>query len=275
MVTDDYFKAMGIAVHRGRGFVPTDRLATERIVVINEALAAKAFPNEDPIGHVLQTFDERGERIIGVVGNVAENTLIEAAVPARYMLYEHVPVMLPATTFVLAAAGPADVPRLLDFGRSIIQREGRQLAIEQTLSMQSVFEDAVGAPGRLAVLLSLLAGLALLLGAVGVYGMISHFVTRRSREYGIRLALGLSPGHVVTQVLGRGLRLVAAGSVVGVVAAVLLTRLLASLLYGVEATDARALAGAVLALLLAGALAAFIPARRASRTDPAFVLRQQ
>ena len=141
--------------------------------------------------------------------------------------------------------------------------------------MSSVFEDAVGAPGRLAVLLSLLAGLALLLGAVGVYGMISHFVTRRMREYGIRLALGLQPGRVVAQVLGRGLRLVALGSGIGIIAALLFTRLLSSLLYGVEATDASALAGAVLALLIAGALAAFVPARRASRTNPAFVLRQQ
>jgi predicted permease len=275
MMTDDYFKAMGIAVHRGRGFTPADRMSAERIVVINEALAAKVFPNEDPIGRVLQTFDDRGERIVGVVANVAENTLTEPPVPARYMLYEQVPVMLPATTFVVAASSAEDVPRVLDLARTAIQRDGRQLAIERTQSMQSVFEDAVGAPGRLALLLSLLAGLALLLGAVGVYGMISHFVTRRAREYGIRLALGLSPGHVVTQVLGRGLRLVAIGSVVGVVAAVALTRLLSSLLYGVEATDTWAMAGAVAALLFAGALAALIPARRASRTDPAFVLRQQ
>jgi putative ABC transport system permease protein len=275
MITDDYFKAVGIALHRGRGFTPADRVSNERIVVINEALAAKVFANEDPIGRVLQTFDDRGERIIGVVGNVAENTLTDPPVPARYMLYEHVPIMLPATTFVISAANASDVPRLLDLARSAIQRDGHQLAIERTLSMQSVLEDAVGAAGRLAVLLSLLAALALLLGAVGVYGMISHFVTRRTREYGIRLALGLSPGHVVTQVLGRGLRLVAVGSVLGVAAALALTRLLSSLLYGVEATDARVLGGAVVALLLAGALAAFIPARRASRTDPAFVLRQQ
>jgi ABC-type antimicrobial peptide transport system permease subunit len=275
MITDDYFKVMGITLRRGRTFVPSDRASGERLVVINEALAAKVFPNEDPVGRMLQTFDDAGERVIGVVGNVAENTLTDPAVPARYMLYEQVPDMLPATTFVLAAASAADVPRLLDFARSAIQRDGKQLAIERTRSMQSVFEDAVGAPGRLAILLSLLAGLALLLGAVGVYGMISHFVSRRAREYGIRLALGLSPAHVVSQVLGRGLRLVLAGTVVGAIAAMVLTRLLASLLYGVEATDPRALLGAVAALLIAGALAAFIPARRASRTDPAFVLRQQ
>jgi ABC-type antimicrobial peptide transport system permease subunit len=105
--------------------------------------------------------------------------------------------------------------------------------------------------------------------------MISHFVTRRVREYGIRLALGLPPGRVVSLVLGRGLRLVTIGSAVGVVAALILTRLLASLLYGVGAADPQVLAGAVAVLVVAGAFAAFIPARRASRTDPAFVLRQQ
>jgi putative ABC transport system permease protein len=275
MITDDYFKTMGIAIRRGRGFAPTDRRSTERLVVINEALAAKYFSRDDPIGHVLQTFDERGERIIGVVANVAENTLTDPPVPARYMLYEHVPVMLPATTFVLSGTSAADVPRLLDMARAVIQRDGRQLAIERTLSMASVFDDAVGPAGRLSTLLSLLAGLALLLAAVGVYGMISHFVTRRTREYGIRLALGLSPGRVVSQVLGRGLRLVGFGSVIGIVAALALTRLLASLLYGIKASDPQALAGAVAVLLVAGALAAIVPARRASRTDPTLALREQ
>jgi putative ABC transport system permease protein len=276
MITDDYFGTMGIAVRRGRGFVAADTRSTARLVVINEALAAKYFPGEDPIGRYLETFDDRGERIIGVAANVAENTLIDPPVPARYMLYEHVPFMMPATTFVLSGASAEDVPRLLAAARAVIQRDGgSRAALERTLSMASVFDDAVGAPGRLATLLSLLAGLALLLGAIGVYGMISHFVTRRVREYGIRLALGLPPGRVVSLVLGRGLRLVGIGSAVGIVAALALTRLLSSLLYGVGAADPGVLAGAVAILLVAGAFAAFIPARRASRTDPAFVLRQQ
>jgi predicted permease len=276
MITDGYFKTMGIAIRRGRGFEPTDRLSAERLVVINEALAAKYFPGEDPIGRYLETFAGAGERIIGIAANVAENTLIDPPVPARYMLYEHVPVMLPATTFVVSGGSAEDVPRLLSAARAVIQRDGgSRVALERTLSMASVFDDAVGAPGRLATLLSLLAGLALLLGTIGVYGMISHFVTRRVREYGIRLALGLPPGRVVSLVLGRGLRLVTIGSAVGVVAALILTRLLASLLYGVGAADPQVLAGAVAVLVVAGAFAAFIPARRASRTDPAFVLRQQ
>ena len=274
IVTGDYFDTMGIAVRRGRGFAPADRLSSERLVVINEALAAKYFVGEDPIGRFLGTFDGPGERIIGVAADVAENRLTDPPVPARYMLYEHVPVMMPAATFVVAGSGPDEVPRLVAAARSALQRDGR-IAIEGTLSLASVFDDAVGAPGRLATLLSLLAGLALLLGAIGVYGMISHFVTRRVREYGIRLALGLPPGRIVSLVLGRGLRLVGIGSALGIVAALALTRLLASLLYGVDSTDPMVLAGAVAMLIVAGAFAAFIPALRASRTDPAFVLRQQ
>jgi hypothetical protein len=264
---------MGIALRRGRGFVPTDALSTERVVVINEALAAKYFPGEDPIDRIIEMVDEW--RIVGVVANVAEQELTDPPIPTRYMLYGQIQPSLPIASFVLSGASAQDVPRLLEAGRQTIQREGRQLAIVRTLAMSSVFDDAVGAPGQLATLLSLLAGLALLLGAVGVYGMISHFVTRRTRDYGIWLALGVPPGRVASQVLGRGLRLVGLGSIVGIIAALAMTRLLSSLLYGVQATDPLALAGAVLTLLAAGALAAFIPARRASRTDPVAVLRQQ
>jgi predicted permease len=276
IVTHDYFETLGIAVRRGRGFETTDRAGTERVVVINEALAAKYFPGEDPIGRIVDTgFDDRGERVIGVVENVAEAYLTDGPVAARYMLYDQVPLMWHEVTFVLRSGSPELVPALVQSARATLQREGRQLAVQETTTLASVFEEAVGAPGRLATLLSLLAGLALLLGAVGVYGMISHFVTRRTREYGIRIAMGLSPQRLVSHVMSRGIRLVAAGSVIGVVAALVLTRLLSSMLYGVSPADPQALGGAVLALLVIGALAALVPARRASRTDPVLVLRQQ
>ncbi len=183
IVTDDYFKAMGIRLRAGRAFEPADRQSKERLVIINEALAQKYVPGEDPIGRYLETFDANGERIIGVVGNVAEERLTDPPPPARYMLYEHVPVMLPATTFVVAGASAADVPRLLQAARTVLQRNGQSMAVERTAAMASIFDDAVGPPGRLATLVSLLAGLALVLGAVGVYGMISHYVTRRLRAY--------------------------------------------------------------------------------------------
>ena len=124
-------------------------------------------------------------------------------------------------------------------------------------------------------LVSLLTALALLLGGIGIYGVISHFVARRKRDWGIRIALGLSPSRVVGGVVGRGTTLVVVGISIGVLAFVVFARLLSSLIYGVGATDPLAIAAAVGALLMVGVLAALVPAARASRTDPAIVLREQ
>ena len=276
MVTHDYFNALGMDIRRGRGFVPTDRAGVERVVVINEALATKYFPGEDPIGHVLRTgFEDGGERIVGIVENVAEAYLTDGPVPARYMLYDQVPEIWHEVTFVLAANRPDDVPAIIQAVRSTLPRQSAHLAIDRTTTLAIVFDEAVGPAGQVVNLLGLLAILALVLGAVGVYGMISHFVSRRTRDYGIRIAMGLPPQRLVSQVLGRGLGLVGLGSVVGIAAAVVLTGVLSSFLYGVEASDPGALGAAVLALLTTGALAALVPARRASRTDPVLVLRQE
>jgi putative ABC transport system permease protein len=275
IVTPDYFRTLGVPVRKGRGFEASDRASSERVVVINEALAAKYFPGEDPIGRILYTGFEGGERVIGIVGNVAEADLTDEPVPARYMLFEQLPYAPHQATYVLAGRSDDDLPAILSGAQATLRREGRQLAFQKASTLESVFDAAVGAPRQVAALLSMLAILALFLGAVGVYGMISQFVARRTREYGIRIALGLSPRRVIGHVMGRGIRLVAFGGALGVAAALFLTRLLSSFLYGVGAADPTALAGAVAALLAVGALAAFVPARRASRTDPVLALRQQ
>jgi putative ABC transport system permease protein len=166
---------------------------------------------------------------------------------------------------------PASV--LVD-ARSAIARESSQLAVQQTTTMKNILDLALGPTGQVVTLVSLLAGLALVLGAVGVYGVISHYVGRRSREYGIRIALGQQPLLVIRQVVGRGAGLVALGSAIGIALAIGASRLFASLLYGVQPTDPLAMAGAIGVLLAVGVLAAFVPARRASLTDPAVVLRQ-
>lgn len=274
MVTRDYFGTLGMPITKGRNFSPSDRTGSERVVVINEALAAKFFPNEDPIGRMLQTFDDAGERIVGVVGNAAETNLTEPAPPARYMLYEHVPPVWYQVSFVIRTDATDRLPALLDMARSAVARAGGQLAVQEVSTMRNKFDLAMGPAGQVVTLLSLLAGLALVLGAVGVYGVISHYVTRRSRDYGIRIALGQQPGRVVRQVVGRGAALVAVGSTIGIVAALAVSRLLESMLYGVKTTDPVAMLSAVAVLLGVGMLAAFVPARRASLTDPAVVLRQ-
>jgi predicted permease len=276
MVTPAYFKTLGIPVTRGREFQPSDREGSERVVVINEALAAKFFPGEDPLGKVLQTFGEAGEpgeRIVGVVGNAAEAGLTDEPVPARYMLYQQVPIVYNQASIVLRAES-LDAAALLRDARTAIGRESSQLAVQEMTTMRHIVDLALGPTAQVVTLVSLLAGLALVLGAVGVYGVISHFVVRRSRDFGIRLALGQQPLLVIRQVVGRGLVLVGLGAAVGLAAAVGVSRWLASLLYEVRPTDPLALAGAVAALLAVGMVAAFVPARRASRMDPAVVLRQ-
>lgn len=274
MVSHRYFEAVGMRILRGRGFEPSDRAGTERIVVINEALAAKYFPGEDPLGRLISVFGDDGERIVGIVGNAAEATLTDPPVPARYMLYDQIPVAMPAVTFVVRASNPGALPRLLQGARAVLQRDAPQLAVQRVTTMDTIFQTAMGPAGQIVTLLSLLAGLALLLGAIGVYGAIAHFVWRRTRDYAICIALGLRPGKIILQVVRRGVTLVAIGSGVGLTVAMLLTGLLSSFLYGVEPTDPLALAAAVLALIVTGALAAFIPAWRASLTDPAAALRQ-
>jgi putative ABC transport system permease protein len=274
VVEPRYFETMGIAVRKGRSFEASDRPDGEPVVVINEALAAKYFPGEEPLGRRLQTFDGF-ERIVGVVENVAEGNLVDEAVPARYMLAGQIPYTPDSWTLVLRTARAEDAVGLLEPARRVVQRIAPGIAVRETTTLEQVLDKAVGPARQIMALLSLLTGLALVLGAIGVYGVISHFVSRRKRDWGIRIALGQTPSRVVTQVVGRGASLVSAGVVLGLAGVVVLSRLLVSLLYGVGTADPLALAAASAALLVVGLTAAYIPAYRASRVDPASVLREQ
>jgi ABC-type antimicrobial peptide transport system permease subunit len=265
---------MGMRLLGGRPFSPSDRAGSERVVIVNEALAAKFFPGEDPVGQVLQLTGNTSERIIGVVSNAAEASLVDGPVPARYMLYPQMPFLFPEASIVVRTKDHQNLTALVQAARQTIERESRHLAVQQATTLRNIFYLAVGPAGQVVTLVTVMTVLALVLGAVGVYGVISHFVQRRAREYGIRLALGQSPATVVGQVLTRGAALVALGSAIGVAAALMAARVLSSLLYRVAPSDPVSMAGAVGVLLIVGVLAAFVPARRASLTDPAAVLRQ-
>ena len=273
IVTADYFTTMRMPIRRGRNFEVGDREGSQRVVIINQAAADKFFPGEDPIGHVLETF-EGGERIVGVVGNALEAGLTDGAVAARYMLYNHVDSdsVQTGVSFVLRTNASDRMASLLSAARSTISQE--KFAIQRTTTMADNFDRAMGPTGQVVTLVSLLGSLALFLGAAGVYGVIWHYVVRRSRDYAIHIALGQQPSHVFLQVVGRGAGLVAAGSLAGIGAAGLVTRFRSPLLYGVDPTDTLTMSAAVVILLLVGMAAAIIPARSASATDPAAVLRQ-
>lgn len=277
VVSPDYFETMGIELRSGRGLLDTDRdaAAEEGTVVVNEAFVERYFPDRDPIGRRIAFMSRRWDRIVGVVGNVAENDLSPEPVPARYVVHEQVPWLLRWQTMVIRADGGRDPATLLDPARRAIQAAAPSVAVREVTTLEGVFTRAIGPALQVMALLGLLAALALTLGVIGIYGVVSHFVTRRTRDWGIRIALGLRPGRVIRQIVGSGGALVLAGIVLGLVAFFGTARALASFLYGVGIADPIALLASTLTLLAAGLLAAWIPARRASRIDPARVLREQ
>lgn len=274
LVTPGYFETVGIQLLEGRLLNADDREGTETAVVINHALAAKYFPGESPLGRRLGQGDGWA-RIVGVVEDVAEAGLTDGAVPARYLLYAQVTNYTPTRhTLVLRAQPGHDPAALLDDARRQLAHAAPSVAVQRTTTLEAVLAQAIGPARQVMSVLAFLTALAVALGAVGVYGVTAHFVRRRQRDLGICIALGLRPSRVVAQVVGRGGALVLMGSVLGTVAALVLARLLSSFLYGVSEVDPLSLAGATLALLAVGVAAALLPAWRASRTDPAVVLRQ-
>jgi hypothetical protein len=283
IATPDYFATMGIRLRDGRTFDRTDRRFTaadtgdglEMAIVVNEALARKYFAGENPVGRVLGGGFGARQRIVGVVADVAEARLTDAREPVRYFLAGQAPWFGNTATLVLRTTRADDAERVLDAARATIARVAPGYAVQGTTTMQRVLDAAVGPARQIMVLLTLLSALALVLGAVGIYGVIAHFAARRRRDWAVRVALGLRPSRVVAAVVGQGAALVGVGVAVGVVGTVALARLLASFLFGVGTIDPLAFAAAAGALLLVGLVAAFVPAWRTGATNPAVVLREQ
>ena len=277
VVSAEFFAAMGIPLKRGRLFQASD-VTTDSIIpiVVNEALVRIFFPGVDPIGQIVPSNLSRNrERIVGVVGDVAEADLTSDLPPTRYLFRENIRLSTDPQTIIVKMKNPEDAVRVLPPARQMIFKTAPAVAIQEATTMSRVLDRAIGPARDVMTLLTLLTGLSLVLGAVGIYGVISQFVSRRQRDWGIRVALGLSPQRVVTLVVRHGAGLVAIGIAVGVGFAIVLARLLTSFLYGVSATDPLSIVAASATLLAVGVVAALIPALRASRTDPAIVLREQ
>jgi len=279
VATRDYFTAMGIPLRSGRVFDGSERTDSAYAmldVVVNEALAKTYYPNANPIG---QLIGPQGwgvpERIIGVVGNVAEGGLTDPPKPARYYLADQLGYVPGGQTLVVKTARAEDVVAMLPELRRTITKVAPNVAVQEATTMQRMLDRAVGPARDVRSLLEMLTGLALFLGAIGIYGVIAQFVARRSVDWSIRVALGLSPARVVRLVVGHGVWMVALGIVIGVAGSVVLGRFLSSLLFGVTSADPVAIIGASVTLLSIGVVAALIPAVRAGRTDPALVLRKE
>lgn len=276
IVTPGYFESLGVTLREGRAIGRDDHADAERVVVINEAFARKYLAGVDPIGRLIGgDIGERRSRIVGVVANAAEEHLTDPPVPVRYVAVAQIPWIDDAQSFVLGATPGVAETSLLEPARKTITRLAPTAAVHQATTMRRVLDTAVGPARQILSMLSILTGLALILGGIGVYGVMTHFAARRRRDWAIRVAIGLPSSRVVTHALGHGALLLGLGIVAGIAGAAALTRLLSSFLVDVGARDPVAFATAGAALFGVGVVAAFVPAWRAGMADPLSVLREQ
>ena len=267
-----YFSAMGIPLLRGRNFTDQETREARRVVLISESMARQHFPGENPLGKRIRVHmfeDPQPMEIAGVVGDVRYDNLLQEGVPAVY--FPHPELTYPFMTLVLRTTGdPAEMTPAV---RRVVREIDPDQPISDVRTMEQVMADTVGRARFNTLLLGLLAGLATLLAAVGIFGVMSYSVTLRTREIGLRMALGAGQGQVLGLILKQGLLLTSIGIGIGLAGALALTRLLSSLLYGVSATDP--LTFTAIAALLTGisCIACYIPAQRAARVDPLVALR--
>jgi putative ABC transport system permease protein len=274
-VSPGYFRTMGIPVLRGRDFTPQDTKEGQPVIIISEALARRYWSDEDPVGKRMTIGYSAGEgqpasrEIVGVVGNIKHQGLEHGADVAMYTPFAQTPWPF-GTVVVAAEADPAGVVAAI---RKEVMAVNRSQAVFNIRPMSEVVSRSVSEPRLYMALLAAFAGLALLLTAVGIYGVMAYSVSRRTHEIGIRMALGARPGDVLRLVVRQGMGLVLAGVAVGLVAAVAATKSMESLLFGVSAGDPLTLASVALLLVLVAFLAVLVPARRAAGLDPMIALR--
>jgi putative ABC transport system permease protein len=300
-----YFKTMGIPVKRGRDFSERDTLSAPPVLIVNEALARQHFPNEDPIGKRMAPGfstipvrdDDSGMReIVGVVADVKHGSLQGPAQPEIYFAQSQMPMSAMTVVVRASTAAPANVTDVSSLSSALIalinwrvgvddpralQRSVRDVVrsldpnapVYAVRTVEEVLNRSVATPRFNTVLLGLFAAVALILTMVGLYGVISCSVSENTQEIGIRVALGAQRSHVFKLVVGQGVILAMSGVAIGLGAAYGLTRLMSSLLFGVESTDPWTFSGVAVLLLCVAAVACYLPARRAMKVDPMVALR--
>ena len=273
-ITPDYFRAMGIRLLRGRAFTWADNEGSLPVAIINESAAHQYWPNEDAMGKRVKLEDGSApvwRQVIGIVGDVRQDSLVKAGRPEVYAPLLQVPVPYLVLT-VRTRAEPASLAAAV---RHAVMAVDRDQPLFQIQTMQQVVEDSIADRRFQMSLLAAFGAIALGLAAIGIYGLISYTVSQRTHEIGIRMALGAKRGDVLHLVVRHGMMLAIVGVVLGTVGALLLTRFLAGMLYGVSATDPTTLLSVATLLIGVAALASYIPARRAMRGDPMVALKYE
>jgi putative ABC transport system permease protein len=274
VATDGYFKVLGIPLIRGRTFDERDNANAPPVALISESLARSRWPGQDPIGHTIEFGNMDGDlRLLTIVGIVGDTHEYGLDAPPRPTVYVNL-FQRPRQAITLTMLSDADTRSVTTAARGILHELNPELPVRfQTFSQ--VYSASLGSRKFNVILIGFFAVAALLLATAGVFGVVAYSVSRRTREFGVRVALGASSGYVLRMILGQGLRTIFIGVVIGIAGSLALTRAVESLLFGVTATDPLTLGAVTLLLVAAALLACYIPARRATKVDPMVALREE
>ncbi|HEX8136906.1 MAG TPA: ABC transporter permease [Pyrinomonadaceae bacterium] len=282
VIDQNYFRTMGIPLLRGRYFTEQDNSQSQPVVMINETMARRYWPNEEPLGRRLRVqfpaakvpwrpeANDNWRTIVGVVGDVKEEGLGETEAEI-YLPY----LQNPSSLMNLLVRSSSDPLRLVSGVRNQVWAVDRDQPVYNIKTMEDVVGESFAEPNVITSLLATFAALALVLAAIGVYGVISYSVAQRTHEIGVRMALGAQHSHVLKMIVGQGLKLILIGLAIGVAMAFVVTRVISSLLFGVTATDPLTFIATSLLLVGVALLASYVPARKALKVDPMIALRHE
>jgi predicted permease len=275
LVTPDFFRTLRIPILSGRAFTPRDDAKSPPVIIVNERFARKYFPGENPIGKHVKADLSDGitpsamREIVGVVGNVKRRSLTAEAEPIDYLPYAQAIITSPN----LAIRTAGDPASLIGPLRAVLADEDKDIPLYGVETLEDGASKAAAQPRFQTLLLACFAGMALLLSGIGLYAVLSYMVAQRASEIGVRMALGAQRADVLGMIVRRGLTMALAGIAIGLAAAMLLTRLMTGMLYGVEPFDPVTFAAVAAILLLVSLAASSAPAWRAARLDPMRTLR--
>jgi hypothetical protein len=272
-VMDGFFRTMQMAITRGRPITTEDVASNRPVIVLSETAARELYPDGDALGRqVVVRIDRRSREVVGIVADARPSGPLSEADADAYLPFGGRVPNLGYSVVARVAPGAADVPaRLQDAARNL----GLRVVTDPVVTGAERYAEAITRPRQRTVLLSLLGGLGLLLALVGVFGVTGYAVLRRTQEIGVRMAFGARPGQVVRRMVADAAWPIAIGTVLGLGAAALTTRVIESFLFETTPTDPVTLAAVAVVLATSGLVAAWIPARRAARVDPVAALRAE
>jgi predicted permease len=274
VASEGYFQALGIPLIRGRIFDERDGANAPHVAVISEALARDRWPNQDPIGHTIEFGNMDGDlRLLTIVGIVGDTHEYGLDAPPRPTVYVNL-FQRPRAAVTLTMLSDADTRLVTSAAREVLHDLNPEIPA-RFRTFSEVYSASLGSRRFNVILIGFFGITALLLATAGVFGVMAYSVSRRTREIGVRIALGAGSGDVVKMILSQGLRTIFIGVSIGIAGSLALTRTVESLLFGVTATDPLTFGGVTLLLVAAALLACYIPARRATRVDPMIALRYE